>query len=220
VDVVVSVWYPLKAAGMFAAIVMIAGNRWSAAPPFPSFGLANRITASRAFLVSMAAGFIGEPPRPDIAQAAVVLGAIAHALDGLDGWAARRTQMTSAYSARFDMEVDALLIQVLAILVWQHGKAGVWVLASGLLRYLFVAAGWLWPWMRASLPPNMLRKAICVVQTVALLVALWPSVTPPSSTLIAAAGLGVLSYSFLTDTIWLWSLSRQSPKGERGTVES
>jgi len=43
-----------------------------------------------------------------------------------------------------------------------------------------------------------------VVQTAALLLALWPQTTPPASALIAAAGLGVLSYSFLTDTIWLW----------------
>ena len=50
--------------------------------------------------------------------------------------------MTSAFGARFDMEVDALLIQVLAVLAWQWDKAGPWVLMSGLLRYVFVAAGW------------------------------------------------------------------------------
>jgi phosphatidylglycerophosphate synthase len=204
VDVVVSVWYPLRAWAVFAAIVMIAGTRWKARPPFPSFGLANRITVSRAFFVSMAAGAIGEPARPDIATAVVVIGVIAAALDGLDGWAARRTGMSSAFGARFDMEVDALLIQVLAILAWQWDKAGAWILASGLLRYLFVAAGWVWTWMRAPLPPTVRGKAICVVQTAALLVALWPDVAPPASALVAAVGLGALSYSFLTDTIWLW----------------
>jgi phosphatidylglycerophosphate synthase len=204
VEIAVSVWYPVKAWALFAAIVMIAGTHWRARPPFPSFGLANRLTVGRAFLVSMAAGAIGEPARPDIATFVVAIGVIAAALDGLDGWAARRTRMSSAFGARFDMEVDALLIQVLAILVWQYGKAGAWIVASGLLRYLFVAAGWVWPWIQAPLPPSFVRKTICVAQTAALLLALWPQVTPPASALVAGAGLGVLSYSFLTDTIWLW----------------
>ena len=39
--------------------------------------------------------------------------------------------MASAFGARFDMEIDALLILVLAILAWQHDKAGAWVLAVG-----------------------------------------------------------------------------------------
>ena len=203
-DVVVSVWYPVKAFGVFAAIVMIAGSRWAVHRPSPTFGLANRITTGRAFFVSLAAGLIGEPTRPDAATAAVIVGIIASALDGLDGWAARRTGTTSAFGARFDMEVDALLIQVLAILAWQWDKAGAWILLSGLMRYGFVAAGWVWTWMQAPLPPSVVRKTICVVQTAALLVALWPQTTPPASALIAAAGLGVLSYSFLTDTIWLW----------------
>jgi len=116
--------------------------------------------------------------------------------------------MSSAFGARFDMEVDALLIQVVAILAWQWDKAGAWILASGLLRYLFVAAGWVWAWMQAPLPPSFVRKTICVVQTAALLVALWPQVTPPGSALVAAAGLGALSYSFMTDTIWLWRHTR------------
>jgi len=102
------------------------------------------------------------------------------------------------------MEVDALLIQILAILVWQWDKAGAWILVSGLMRYGFVAAGWVWTWMQAPLPPSLIRKTICVVQTAALLVALVPQVTPPASVLVAAAGLGALLYSFTTDTIWLW----------------
>ena len=200
-QIAVSGWYMFKALGLFTVILMIAGSRWQT----PSkFGPANGVTVARAFLVSIAAGAIGEPLRPDIATFVVLISIIAVAFDGLDGWVARKTGMTTAYGARFDMEVDALMIQVLAILVWQYGKAGPWILGSGLMRYAFVAAGWVWTWMRAPLPPTLRGKAICIVQTAALLVALWPNVAPPASVLISAAGLGVLSYSFLTDTIWLW----------------
>ena len=57
--------------------------------------------------------------------------------------------------SRFDMETDAALILVLAIFVWRNGKAGPWVLLSGLLRYIFVAAGWMWPWMARRWPPTL-----------------------------------------------------------------
>jgi hypothetical protein len=93
---------------------------------------------------------------------------------------------------------------VLAILAWQHGKAGAWVLFSGMLRYLFGAAGWIWPWLQRPVMPHMQRKAICVIQITGLLIALMPSVTRPASAVIAAAALALLSYSFLADAVWLW----------------
>ena len=56
----------------------------------------------------------------------------------------------SAFGARFDMEVDALLILVLSAGVWWFDKAGAWVWLSGLLRYAFIAAGWGLPQVAAS----------------------------------------------------------------------
>ena len=66
------------------------------------------------------------------------------------------------------------LIQTLAILAWQEGKAGPWIVLSGLLRYGFVAASWLLPWMRRPLTPTSRARIICVVQTAALVVVLAP----------------------------------------------
>ena len=103
---------------------------------------------------------------------------IVEVLDGVDGWLARRSGLASAFGARFDMEVDALLIMALAILAWQHGKAGSWVLLSGLLRYAFVAAGWLAPWMSRPLPPSRRRQTVCVVQIAGLCAAVAPIVPP------------------------------------------
>lgn len=124
-------------------------------------------------------------------------------LDAIDGPVARRQGRTSAFGARFDMETDAFLILTLSILLWRHGKAGAWVIASGLLRYLFVAAGWIWPWMHAPLPESLRRKTVCVVQIVALIVALGPIVPPPVSAPIAAAALAILAWSFWLDIAWL-----------------
>ena len=165
----------------------------------------------RAFLVAIAAGFIGEPSLPGAGWIIASTAVVATLLDGVDGWLARRTGMASAFGARFDMEIDALLIQVLAILAWQYGKAGPWVLVSGLLRYLFVAAGWLMPWMREPLFPSVRRKAICVVQTAGLILTILPPIVPPASEWLAAGSLAALVYSFLVDTLWLWRRAPASP---------
>jgi phosphatidylglycerophosphate synthase len=101
------------------------------------------------------------------------------------------------------MGVDALLVLVLSTLVWQHGKAGLWVVLSGLLRYFFVAASWPWPWMARPLPPSRRRQSTCVVQIVALVVTMLPFVVPPASSVVAAAALALLSWSFLVDALWL-----------------
>ena len=199
-----AVSYFVKALIVFAAIAIVARRSARTHHPYPTLGPANQVTMLRAWLVAVTAGFIGEPSGAAFGNAAVAAASIALLLDGVDGWLARRTQMTSAFGARFDMEIDALLIQVLAILAWQHGKAGPWVLTSGLLRYIFVAAGWQWPWMQRPLSPSVRRKAICVVQIVGLLVAVLPVVPPAVSSPVAAASLVVLAYSFLVDTVWLW----------------
>ena len=197
--------YLLKSAGLFAAIMLIALGRVRTHHPFTRFGPANQTTTIRALLVSFVGGLIGEAPVPILAAGAVGASALATVLDGADGWLARRTRMESAFGARFDMEVDALLIQVLAILAWRWGKAGPWVLLSGLLRYAFLASGWLWRWMRAPLRPTFRGKAICSLQIITLTIALLPNMAPPASGLLAGLGLLALAYSFLVDSWWLWT---------------
>jgi len=154
--------------------------------------------------VSLAAALIGEPMQP---MRAASLALLATLLDGVDGWLARRSKMESAFGARFDVEVDALLVQVLAILVWQYGKAGPWVLASGLLRYAFVAAGWIWPWMNGPLTPTLRGRVICIVQLAGLMLAILPAVASPASDIIAAMALAALAYSFAVDVGRLWRRS-------------
>lgn len=196
--------YLVKAVAAFAVVMLLTLAFVQDHHPFTVFGAANQTTTVRAALVALVAGLVGEPVTPVVAVCAAAAGVVATLLDGVDGWLARRTRMTSAFGARFDMETDAALIQVLAILAWQHGKAGPWVILSGLLRYLFVAAGWCWPWMRQPLPPTERGKVVCVVQIVVLLLVLLPMVVPPGSAVLAALGLVALSYSFMVDTLWLW----------------
>jgi phosphatidylglycerophosphate synthase len=203
--------YPLKAAAFFAvlaaAVVSVAG----AQHPHPRFGPANVVTTIRAMLAALAAALIGYPASPDVLWSVIGLTVLMAALDGLDGWLARSTRMASAYGARFDVETDAAFILVLSILVWQHGKAGVWVLLCGLMRYAFVAAGWLLPWLAGPLRATRRARIVAVGQLLGLGVALAPIVPAPNSAVAAAITLATLAWSFAIDVMWL---SRQYRRRE------
>ena len=123
--------YALKAAVLFAAITGLSIGFLQQHHPFERFGPANQITTLRAMLVALVAALVGEPRVPAIATAAVGASLAVTLLDGVDGWLARRHEIASRFGARFDMEIDALLILALSVLAWRHGKAGAWVIASG-----------------------------------------------------------------------------------------
>jgi len=196
--------YAVKAPLAFAVMMLLSLGYLQQHHPFARFGSANQITTVRALLVALVVCLIGEPRVPAIAASAAAASLAVALLDGVDGWLARRYGIASDFGARFDMEIDALLILALSLLVWRFGKAGAWVVASGALRYAFVATGLRWSWLRAPLPPSRRRQTICVVQIAALTLAIVPAVAPTVSTPLAAAALAALVWSFLVDTIWLW----------------
>jgi phosphatidylglycerophosphate synthase len=132
----------------------------------------------------------------------VALAGAALVLDGVDGRVARRTGTSSALGARFDMEVDAFLILVLSVLV--AGSFGAWVLVIGLARYIFVVAGRLLPWLRASSPPRFWCKVVAVVQGVVLTVAAAQVLAPAVATVALLVSLALLVESFGRQVCWLW----------------
>jgi phosphatidylglycerophosphate synthase len=166
-------------------------------------GAANQVTVVRVGIVALLAGLLAEHAGPATAAVAVVLASAALVLDGLDGWLARRFAMASDFGARFDMETDAVFVAVLALLVWQFGKAGPWVLLSGLMRYLFAAIAASVPRLQRPVPSSLRGKTIAVAQMIALIVALAPLCSRPASTGIAAVGLLALVLSFALDVLWL-----------------
>lgn len=195
--------YAVKAGAIFSIVMIVALGFLPRHHPFARFGPANQITTMRAMLVALVAALIGEPRFPNVATSAAAASVVVSALDGVDGWLARRHQIASRFGARFDMEIDALLILVLAILVTEFEKAGPWVILSGLLRYIFVGAGKYWPRLRAPLFASRRRQAVCVVQILALNLAIVPAIQPPLSAAMAAVALAALAWSFLIDTRWL-----------------
>lgn len=171
------------------------------------FGYANVVTAIRAAIVCIVGGtvfFARTAYAFDPAMwSLIALVFAALALDGVDGYLARRFGHESELGARFDMEVDALLILILSAAAFLLANVGWWVLLIGLMRYGFILAQYPLPRLRAPMPASFRRKLICVVQIGALCLILTPLVSPPLSTVIAAMALALLSYSFAVDTVYL-----------------
>jgi phosphatidylglycerophosphate synthase len=192
-----------------SAVVMVAlgGGRKR-----PGFGIANQVTLLRAGLVCLAGSalLIGQPSSTSGWSLAGLVAA-ALSLDAVDGWLARRLRVASSFGARFDLEIDALLILVLALLVWQSGRVGPWVLAIGLMRYAFVLASWPFPALGGPLPPSRRRQAICVQQGIALLICLLPPVGSAPAKAFAGLALLALLASFASDIIYLVRASKKPP---------
>jgi phosphatidylglycerophosphate synthase len=147
----------------------------------------------------------------------VLLSSVALALDGVDGWVARRTRTVSALGARFDMEVDAFLVLVLsahvAVLVTP------WALVIGLMRYVFMVATWLLPWLSGALPTRYSAKVVAAVQGIVLVVASGQFLAPVAATALVVAALAALLWSFGKSVTWLWRARMIRPgRVEAGSI--
>jgi phosphatidylglycerophosphate synthase len=176
------------------------------------FGWANVTTAVRSTMVGVIAGMVATSFTEPISVPLLVgLSAPALALDAVDGWLARRTGSASELGARFDLEVDAFLLLALSVYVAQ--ELGWWVVLIGMLRYAFVVAGRLLPWMRATLPPRYWRKVVTAVAGIALVVAASGVLPAWGDWAVVLIALALLLESFGRDVVWL--IRRQSPWARR-----
>ncbi|MGH8960912.1 MAG: CDP-alcohol phosphatidyltransferase family protein [Jatrophihabitantaceae bacterium] len=171
---------------------------------------ADRVTLTRATLVGGVATLVADSfGRPTPVAMLLGLTVLALVLDGVDGWVARRTRTASTLGAHFDMEVDAFLILLLSVYVAR--SSGAWVLAIGTARYAFLAAGWVLPWLRETLPARYWRKVVAAIQGIVLTIAaagVLPGLVTEAALVVA---LGLLAESFGRDVWWLWCRHRVLP---------
>jgi phosphatidylglycerophosphate synthase len=192
-------------AGLGYGLVMCAAlNRGLHRSGATGLGPADRVTLTRATLVGGVTALVADSlAAPAPVAVLVALAAVALALDAVDGKVARRTGTSSALGARFDMEVDAFLLLVLS--VYLARPVGAWVLAIGAMRYAYVAAAWLLPWMHGSLPPRHWRKVVAATQGVVLVLAAADVLPRPVLAAVLTLSLALLIESFGRDVGWLWS---------------
>ena len=183
-------------------LITTAVARGVARGPDGQLGPADLVTLARALGACAVAALVVEAwLGSSVTTALVALSGVALALDAVDGRVARATGRSTEFGARFDGEADAFLLLVLSAHVAQ--SHGAWVLAIGLARYAFWAAGRLWPWFRRRLPRRDWRKVVTAVQGIVLVVAAADVVPrgPMSVALVVAVVL--LGESFGRDVGWL-----------------
>ena len=189
-------------AGMLCALTMAAALA-RALGPGERLGPASWVTLARATLVVGVVALAADSFTHGTPVALLVtLSAVALALDLTDGWVARRTGTESALGARFDGEVDALLI--LALSVYVAPEYGAWVLAIGAARYAFGAGELLLAWMRAPLPRRRWRLLVAAMQGVVLTVAAADVLPRAVTQVLLLAALVLLAASMGECVWWLW----------------
>ncbi|MEO6534001.1 MAG: CDP-alcohol phosphatidyltransferase family protein [Pseudolysinimonas sp.] len=198
---------PLSAAGWAAGLAYLVVSsalvsRGLARRGAQRFGAANAVTATRSTLIGVVMAVVVTSFSQPIAPLFLVgLVIPTLALDAVDGWVARRTGSASPLGARFDMEADAFLLLVLC--AYDVRIVGGWILAIGLMRYAYVAVGWLVPWMRAPVPFRYWRKVVTAVCGIALTLVATGLLPSPLDVLVGVAALGLLIESFGRDIVWL-----------------
>jgi phosphatidylglycerophosphate synthase len=170
--------------------------------PHAALGLCNIVTLARLVIVATLVGALLS--NPGSSWAVFSLAAIGLVLDGVDGWLARKQNLTSSFGARFDVEVDAAFALVLTLHALVGGTAGFAVLFLGLPYYLFRGASLVAPWLSHPLPERFSRKAMCVVQITVLIAIQLPSVASGLLDPVVVAVALALAWSFARDILWLW----------------
>lgn len=193
---------PAFAAAVVIHACAVAAAGWLLLRHYPHdrLGLCNAVTLSRMVLTAS----LVMPLVAGAANTWAVLGValLALALDGVDGWLARREGLVSTFGARFDIEVDSAFALVLSLLAYASGSAGALVLMLGLPRYVFSAAGVFLPWLNGPLPERASRKVICVIQLATLMVLQVPGAVATAP--LVSFVLALLLWSFGRDVAWLW----------------
>jgi len=195
--------YTNAAVGLLFYIVAITVAAIGLVKSFPHarLGYCNVVTLLRLAMVAVLviAHVSGAPQSWTLVGFAV----IALSLDGVDGWLARRQELTSSFGARFDMEVDAAFAMVLALMAFSNGVVGVFVLLLGLPSYLFFVAKYALPWLDAPLPDLFSRKLVCVIQISVLIALQLPLHFGGLLNPLALGAVAALIWSFGRDIRWL-----------------
>jgi phosphatidylglycerophosphate synthase len=155
--------WPVAAAGFASLAAFTLANR-GAWTPAGRFGWANAVTTLRAVLVWTLAAYLGAAPAGVLA--AIVFAVFA--LDGLDGYLAKRHGTASKFGALFDMETDAYFVLTAELVLVERGDFGAWILLTGVLRYFYVVVRATVPARRPDVPRSRLGRAAFVLLALGL----------------------------------------------------
>ncbi|MGI5131335.1 CDP-alcohol phosphatidyltransferase family protein [Pseudonocardia sp. CA-107938] len=200
------------AAGLAYLAALLAVLAWAVRRAgATTLGPADLVTLLRAVLIVGVTALVADGLATGATPVAVLvtLSSVALVLDAVDGKVARRTETVTPLGARFDMEIDAVLLLVLSVHV--AVLLGPWVLAIGLIRYVFVAVSLALPWLGATLTARYAAKVVAALQGIVLVVAASELLPTLLAVIMVAVALALLVWSFAVDIPRLWQMAHPGP---------
>jgi phosphatidylglycerophosphate synthase len=167
--------------------------------PSGAFGTGNAVTALR-WLVASCVGLVPDAV-PTWALGVVAFGVFA--LDGVDGWLAKRHGEVSEFGAHFDMETDAYFVLLLGIELFTRGRYDLWILVAGLLRYVYVLTLALVPARRGDKPRFTFGRHAFTGLMLGLTLGM--VLGDPWGTVATLVGCGLVTASFVHSFYWSYS---------------
>ena len=137
-------------------------------------------------------------------SAFIILALISLLLDGLDGFISRRHNNTSKFGELFDQESDNFLMFVLSISLYINKDIGLYVLLIPAYLYIFIALMTKYSWLKNTLPDSILRKSVCVVTTILMIISHEVYLNEYIFKFIINLALFIITFSFSKDIIWLY----------------
>ena len=201
--------WPVAAVGAisFTVLIMRGANHFGS---LLKLGPANAVTAFR-LAITLAIGSVLHGARGILLTSVIIF---VLALDGLDGFIARRLHLSSEFGAHFDMETDALLVLVAGVELWQRGDLGPWILTAGLLRYGYVLALMIVPPVGGSEMPRSRWGCYAFVVLISSLSAAFVLSTTLRN-VTAMLGTLAVAFSFARSFQWSWSTNGPRQRVER-----
>lgn len=186
--------------------------------PFTRLGTANRITLVRGLFIGATAGFLAIIPLEAHAgwlYVPAVFYTVAAALDGLDGFVARRQQQTTRLGTELDTALDAFGLLIAPLFAVFTGKLPVVYLLVSAAYYLF-QWGIRWRLQHGrpvyALPPSQIRRYLAGAQMVLVAFALWPPLPGPVTQWFGIALMIPLLLGFCRD--WFHVSGRRGTRQE------
>lgn len=177
------------------------------APLLPTLGIANGLTITRAVFNAALVGFLFGP-RPDgwLAWVPGCLYLVSCSMDFLDGYAARRTGMTTILGETLDMRWDSVGILIGAGLAVRYAQAPPLYLFIGAARYLYL--GGIWLHTRSAhpvgeLPWNPFRRPLAGLQMGLVGVILLPIFPPAVTNMVAGIWMLPSLVGFARDFLYV-----------------
>lgn len=158
-------WLPLTALGLFVHLFYRYPSTPHSPQPVIRNSYANQITALRfllATVVALLTNFIAP-------QLSFFLFGTAIAMDGLDGYLARKFNQASALGGLFDMTTDACLVLILSFLLVKYYEVPYWILGIGYLHYGYTLILYILNWQHLVIPKNPIGKYVAAFLFISLL---------------------------------------------------